>query len=116
MRFKPVTVAAGQTVDVNETGDDGSVGVGVSRWFGWLDGYVYKDLNGNGMMDPGEPTLANTDMDQRWRDGSIKESTFTDPVRLLRIPHRRRRRARPLDHQRAGLRPLLGLPRPLDPR
>ena len=23
--------------------------------------------------------IANTDMDQRWRDGSIKEATFTDP-------------------------------------
>jgi hypothetical protein len=79
MRFKPVTVAAGQTVDVNDTGDDGVVGLGVSRWFGWLDGHVYKDLNGNGKMDPGEPTIANTDMDQRWRDGSIKEATFTDP-------------------------------------
>jgi hypothetical protein len=78
MRFKPITVAAGETVDANENGDDGSVGVGVSRWFGWLDGHVYKDLNGNGQMDPGEPTIANTDMDQRWRDGSIKEGTFTN--------------------------------------
>ncbi|MEZ0448692.1 SdrD B-like domain-containing protein [Cellulomonas sp. ICMP 17802] len=78
MRFKPVTVAAGETVDVNETGDDGSVGLGVSRWFGWLDGHVYKDTNGNGKRDPGEPTIANTDVDQRWRDGSIKEATFTD--------------------------------------
>jgi large repetitive protein len=79
MRFKPVTVAAGQTVDVNETGDDGSVGLGVSRWFGWLDGHVYKDTNNNGKYDPGvDPTIPNTDMDQRWRDGSIKEATFTD--------------------------------------
>lgn len=78
MRFKPVTVAAGQTVDVNDTGDDGEVGVGVSRWFGWLDGHVYKDTNNNGKLDPGEPLIANTDVDQRWRDGSIKEATFTD--------------------------------------
>jgi hypothetical protein len=79
MRFKPVHVDPGQFVDVNDTHDDGSVGVGVSRWFGWLDGHVYKDTNGNGMMDPGEPALGNTDVDQRWRDGSIKEATFTDP-------------------------------------
>jgi hypothetical protein len=79
MRFKPVTVAAGETVDVNETGDDDSVGLGVSRWFGWLDGTAYKDVNNNGKYDPGvDSTLANTDMDQRWRDGSIKEGTFTD--------------------------------------
>ena len=86
MRFKPVTVAAGQIVDVNDTGDDGSVGVGVSRWFGWLDGHVYKDLNGNGKMDPGEPTIGNTDMDQRWRDGSIKEATVTDPSGYYSYP------------------------------
>lgn len=80
MRFKPVHVEAGQVTDVNETGDDDSIGVGVSRWFGWLDGHVYKDVNGNGQYDPGvDPAIGNTDMDQRWRDGSIKESTFTDP-------------------------------------
>ncbi len=80
MRFKPVHVTAGQTVVVDETGDDGSVGLGVSRWFGILDGQVYKDVNNNGMYDEGLDTpIANTDMDQRWRDGSIKEGTFTDP-------------------------------------
>lgn len=78
MRFKPITVGPGESVDVNETGDDGSSGVGVSRWFGWLDGHVYKDQNGNGMLDPGETLIGNTDVDQRWRDGSIKEATFTD--------------------------------------
>ena len=86
MRFKPVTVAAGQTVDVNDVGDDGSVGIGVSRWFGWLDGRVYKDTNGNGRLDPGEPLIANTDMDQRWRDGSIKEATFTDAHGYYQYP------------------------------
>ena len=86
MRFKPVTVAAGETVDVNDTGDDGSVGLGVSRWFGWLDGQVYKDTNGNGKLDPGEPLLANTDVDQRWRDGSIKEATFTDAHGYYQYP------------------------------
>src|SRR5439155_24754953 len=79
-------VAAGQVIDMNDTNDDGSVGLGVSRWFGWLDGHVYKDLNGNGQLDPGEPTLGNTDMDQRWRDGSIKESTFTDPNGYYKYP------------------------------
>jgi hypothetical protein len=79
MRFKPVHVDAGATVDINDTGDDGSIGVGVSRWFGWLDGTVYKDANGNGQYDAGiDAPIPNTDMDQRWRDGSIKESTFTD--------------------------------------
>jgi len=86
IRFKPVTVTADQTVDVNDTDQDGEVGLGVSRWFGWLDGAVYKDLNGNGVRDQGEPGIANTDMDQRWRDGSIKESTFTDPSGRYEYP------------------------------
>ncbi len=34
MRFKPVHIDAGATVDVNETDDDGNTGLGVSRWFG----------------------------------------------------------------------------------
>lgn len=80
MRFKPITVGENETVDANETGDDGEAGVGVSRWFGWLDGTVYKDVDGNGQYDPGiDTTLGNTDVDQRWRDGSIKAGTFTDP-------------------------------------
>jgi large repetitive protein len=79
MRFKPVTILPGQTVDMNDVGDDGSIGLGVSRWFGWLDGKVYKDLNGNGQYDAGvDAPIPNTDMDQRWRDGSIKEGTFTN--------------------------------------
>jgi hypothetical protein len=79
MRFKPITVGDGQTVDANDVADNGEAGVGVSRWFGWLEGTVYKDQNGNGQYDAGVDTpISNTDMDQRWRDGSIKEDTFTD--------------------------------------
>jgi hypothetical protein len=86
MRFKPIAVAAGETVDANDTDPKGESGVGVSRWFGWLDGDVYKDRNGNGVRDPGEPGIANTDMDQRWRDGSIKEATFTDATGHYEYP------------------------------
>src|SRR5262249_30328275 len=43
--------------------------------------------NNNVMFDPGvDPTLSNTDMDQRWRDGSIKESTFTDSNGYYQYP------------------------------
>src|SRR5262249_49662461 len=87
MRFKPITVADGQTVDANDVAQNGEAGVGVSRWFGWLDGHVYKDHNGNGQYDAGADTpIANTDMDQRWRDGSIKESTVTDPSGYYQYP------------------------------
>ncbi len=71
IRFLPVTVDANQDVQLGD--------VGVSRWFGWLDGTVYKDTNGNGKFDDGtDLALPNTDMDQRWNDGSIKEDTFTN--------------------------------------
>ncbi|MDP9239614.1 MAG: hypothetical protein M3O55_03105 [Actinomycetota bacterium] len=79
IRFKPVTVVGTQTSDVNETDVKGQSGIGVSRWFGWLEGTVYKDTNRNGVRDAGEPAIPNTDMDQRWRDGSTKEATVTDP-------------------------------------
>src|SRR5215831_12608220 len=53
MRFKPITVADGQTVSANDVSDNGESGIGVSRWFGWLEGTVYKDTNGNGQYDAG---------------------------------------------------------------
>jgi hypothetical protein len=86
MRFQTVTVGSGDVVDVNESDLNGEVGIGVSRWFGWLDGYVYKDRNGNQVMDPDEPGIGNTDVDQRWRDGSIKEGTVTDPSGYYEYP------------------------------
>jgi hypothetical protein len=73
IRFMPVTVTAagaGHDLDLGE--------VGVSRWFGWLSGDVYFDNNKNGVRDAGEPPIPNTDLDQRWRDGSIKEDVFTN--------------------------------------
>jgi hypothetical protein len=71
IRFLPVTVDAGQETALGD--------IGVSRWFGWLDGTVYKDTNGNGKFDDGADTpVGNTDMDERWPDGSIKAATFTD--------------------------------------
>ncbi len=78
IRFLPVTVAAGEQVDVGE--------LGVSRWFGWLDGDVFLDTNKNGQRDPGERGIGNTDLDQRWRDGSIKEETFTDSTGHYEYP------------------------------
>ncbi|MBV1853885.1 right-handed parallel beta-helix repeat-containing protein [Catellatospora tritici] len=91
IRFLPVTVTAGQRLDLGD--------VGVSRWFGWLHGHVYKDsgvaadgtvlpagTQGNGIRDCADPAtvstceaaIPNTDVDQRWRDGSIKDATVTD--------------------------------------
>ena len=55
LRFIPVSIQNGQAVDLGD--------VGVSRWFGWLDGTTYLDRNGNGKYDEGTDTpLANTAM------------------------------------------------------
>jgi hypothetical protein len=78
IRLLTVTVAAGEQVSLGD--------VGVARWFGWLSGDVYRDANGNGVRDAGEPGIPNTDVDQRWRDGSIKESSFTDAVGHYEYP------------------------------
>ncbi len=82
IRFINVDIAAGEHVDLNTVDGDGDGqpdgAVGVPRWFGWLSGYVYKDTNGNGLRDDGEQPIPNTDVDERWRDGSIKAATFTD--------------------------------------
>jgi len=97
MRFATVTVTDGQVVDCNgQPGDCGDIGV--SRWFGWLSGYVYEDTGiasdgthlpagsaGNGKRDCSdlndwttcEAGVPNVPMDQRWRDGSVKEDTVT---------------------------------------
>jgi hypothetical protein len=104
MRFLTVTVADGQTVDLDQLDQDADGQpdgfVGISRWFGWLSGYVYQDTgvaadgtifpdgNGNGVRDCAdmsdwttcEPGLAGYDLDQRWRDGSIKEDTLASGV------------------------------------
>lgn len=82
IRFINVDVTAGQTIDLNQLDGNGDGladgGIGIPRWFGWLEGNVYNDLNNNGTRDPGEPAVPNTDVDERWRDGSIKEATMTD--------------------------------------
>jgi SdrD B-like protein len=78
IRFLNVRVGSNEMVNLGR--------VGVSRWTGWLSGDVYDDLNGNGVRDPGESGIANTDLDQRWRDGSIKETTFTDPAGHYEYP------------------------------
>ena len=117
MRFKPITVAAGQTVDANDVADNGEAGVGVSRWFGWLDGHVYKDLNNNGQV-----RRRHGCADREHRHGPALARRFDQGVhvhrreRALRVPDRGRRRARPVVHQRAGLRPLLRLPGPVGAR
>jgi hypothetical protein len=180
LRFATIVVNNGAAVNANDVADaNGQTGLGVSRWFGWVNGYVYKDngqttttttanaaigagdtsitvasaadfpttpgfyvsiddetlqvtaISGNtwtvsrgqkgttaaghaigsritaiipGGADNGirdcivpmpttaqldgwcEPPVPNSDMDQRWRDASIKDATFTDPHGYYEYP------------------------------
>ena len=100
MRFAVFTVDEGETLDLGD--------LGVFRWFGWVSGDVFEDsgLDGLGLSiptsipgpDPANPAAENgvrdcdpalparcevgiptSDLDIRFRDGSVKSATFTNP-------------------------------------
>ena len=68
---------------------------GVWRWFGQVSGSVFNDNGdgggtaGDGVRQPGEPGIRGMDVGERWRDGSIKQGTFTDNRRRLQSPAKR---------------------------
>jgi hypothetical protein len=111
MRFKPVHIDPGQTVDVNATGDDGSIGLGVSRWFAWLGGKVYKDQNGNGHTTRASTRRSRTPI---WTsagatDRSMSRRSPTRTVTTSSPPQRVARSAGGSSTSRAS-RPILGRP------
>lgn len=67
----PVTVSGG---GVNQDLGD----VGVFRWFGAHEHYVFYDANENGIRDPGEIGIRDQLVNLRYRDGSIYQSFPTD--------------------------------------
>ncbi len=50
------------------------------RWFGTLEGSVFYDSNENGFRDPGEEGIPSQVINLRFRDGTIYQSTLTDPA------------------------------------
>jgi parallel beta-helix repeat protein len=76
IRLVTVDVGPNQTVDLGD--------VGVWRWFGKVSGSVFNDNGagggtaGDGVRQSGEPGIRGIDVGERWRDGSIKNGTFTD--------------------------------------
>ncbi len=52
--------------------------VPVFQWFARLENYVFSDLNGDGVMDPGEAGIPEQAINLRWRDGTIYQSFPTD--------------------------------------
>ena len=65
----PITVTGGS----QDLGD-----VGVFRWFGAQDHYVFFDANENGVRDAGEVGMRDQAVNLRYRDGSIYQSFPTD--------------------------------------
>ncbi|MHB8158467.1 MAG: SdrD B-like domain-containing protein, partial [Desulfocucumaceae bacterium] len=68
--FRTVHVNGGAAVDMGE--------IGIPRWYGWIRGTVFLDLNENGVRDPGEKGIPGVAVGTRYKDGSIQYSTVTD--------------------------------------
>ena len=68
-----VQVGAGAPAPNGDLGD-----VPVFRWFGAHEHWVFNDLNGNGVRDPGEKGIPDQTINLRYRDGSIYASSTTD--------------------------------------
>jgi hypothetical protein len=60
-----VTVGPGETVDMGI--------LPLTGWWTYLEGYVFNDVNRNGVMDPGEPGLANYTLTVRKRENSLMD-------------------------------------------
>lgn len=68
--FRTVQVITGETVDMGD--------VGIPRWYGYITGTVFHDVNDNGVYDAGEMGISNVAVGTRYKDGSIQYSTVTD--------------------------------------
>lgn len=60
-----VTVANGEVVDMGV--------LPLTGWWTFIDGYVFNDLNRNGIKDPGEPGLANFPVALKKRENSMMD-------------------------------------------
>ncbi|MBO8128416.1 MAG: pectin esterase [Peptococcaceae bacterium] len=68
--FRTVQVGPGEIVDMGD--------IGIPRWFGYIKGTVFNDLNSNGVREPGENGIPNIEVGTRFKDGSIQYRTVTD--------------------------------------
>jgi len=73
--FHTVTVppGAGGTGEAVDLGD-----VLTFRWFGSLENVVFYDADEDGFRDPGEPGIAEQNVNLRFRDGTIYQAFPTD--------------------------------------
>jgi hypothetical protein len=70
-----------QTVTVPPAGGTVNLGDVLSyRWFANLEGRVFYDSNQNGFRDAGESGIPNQIVNLRFRDGSLYQTTVSDPT------------------------------------
>lgn len=68
--FRTVEIRNGAAVNMGD--------IGIPRWFGWIKGTVFRDINADGIQDPGEEGIPMVEMDTRFKDGSIQYNTITN--------------------------------------
>ena len=52
--------------------------IGIPRWFGQHEHYVFNDTNGDGIRQDGEPGIPDQTINLRFRDGSMYGTSTTD--------------------------------------
>ncbi|MHB1392399.1 MAG: IPT/TIG domain-containing protein [Clostridia bacterium] len=70
MQFRTVQITGGNTVNMGD--------IGVPRWYGWIKGKVFRDVNGDGIQNTSEEGLPLVEVGTRYKDGSIQYGTVTD--------------------------------------
>lgn len=68
--FRTVQVKMGETIDMGD--------VGIPRWYGYIQGTVFHDVDEDGIGDDLEGGIPNVEVLTRFKDGSIQYSTITD--------------------------------------
>lgn len=74
--FHGITVTSTGCITPNNLCNLGEVPV--FQWFTRLENWVFNDMNGNGLRDPGEMGIGEQAVNLRWRDGTMYQSAPTD--------------------------------------
>jgi hypothetical protein len=68
--FYTVIVGNGEIVELGD--------IGMPRWFGQHEHYVFNDTNGDGIRQANEPGIPDQTINLRFRDGSMYSTSTTD--------------------------------------